>query len=239
MYAVDWDNGGRSETVQIVDANTNAVLNTETISSFAAGTYLVWNISGHVKINVTAVTGFNAVVSGVFFGGTGGSSAPSAVATFTSFDTGTQGTWVGKYGTDGYSLANVAASVPSYASFTIQNQLSFTWASNTTDPRALETADASQRIAATWYNGSSFNFDLNFTDGNSHKFALYAVDWDNNGRSETVQIVDATSGTVLDTETLSSFGGGTYLVWNISGHVKINVTAIAGYNAVVSGAFFN
>jgi hypothetical protein len=29
--------------------------------------YLVWNVSGHVKINVALNTGINAVVSGVFF----------------------------------------------------------------------------------------------------------------------------------------------------------------------------
>ena len=245
LYLIDWDSQGRKQTVQIIDANSSAVLDTENApnpavssANFTAGTYLIWNISGHITIKVTSSGAPNAVVSGVFFGGAGGSSAPSAVATFTGFDTSTQGTWVGKYGADGYSLANVAARIPSYASFTVQNQLNYTWASSTADPRALETANASQRVAATWYNGSSFNFDLNFTDGNSHKFALYAVDWDNGGRSETVQIVDANTNAVLNTETISSFAGGTYLVWNISGHVKINVTTIAGFNAVVSGVFF-
>jgi hypothetical protein len=66
---VDWDNNGRVETVQIVDANTGAVLDTRNLSNFANGTYLIWNLSGHVRVNVTWTTGSgtNAVVSGVFF----------------------------------------------------------------------------------------------------------------------------------------------------------------------------
>jgi hypothetical protein len=32
---------------------------------------------------------------------------------------------------------------------------------------------------------------------------------------------------------------GIYLIWNITGHVKINITLTGGPNAVISGAFFN
>jgi hypothetical protein len=32
---------------------------------------------------------------------------------------------------------------------------------------------------------------------------------------------------------------GTYLIWNISGGVKVTVTSTAGPNAVVSGIFFD
>jgi hypothetical protein len=41
----------------------------------------------------------------------------------------------------------------------------------------------------------------NFTDGNSHKFALYAVDWDRKGGFETIQVVDATTDAVLAEKT--------------------------------------
>jgi hypothetical protein len=53
-------------------------------------------------------------------------------------------------------------------------------------------------------------------------------------------ISDATSGTVLDTETLSSsFHGGVYLDWRISGHVVIKFTKLAGANAVLGWMFFD
>jgi hypothetical protein len=44
---------------------------------------------------------------------------------------------------------------------------------------------------------------------------------------------------VLDTRSISQFNTGVYLVWNISGHVKINVTRTGGANAVISGVFLN
>jgi uncharacterized repeat protein (TIGR01451 family) len=237
LYAVDWDARGRTETVQVVDANTNALLDTRTLSTFANGVYLVWNLSGHVRINVILGSGVNAVVSGVFFGGasTGGT---KATASFVAADTKTQGTWHGVYGLDGYSVANDSQSIPSYASFAVQNQLNYTWAASTTDPRALQTGSGSGRIAATWYGNSPFSFDINLTDGNTHQFALYAVDWDVNGRTETIQVVDANTNAVLDTRALSSFSNGVYLVWNFSGHVRINVVWTGGVNAVVSGVFF-
>jgi pro-kumamolisin-like protein len=324
LYAVDWDASGRSETFQILDANTNAILDTRTLSNFSNGTYLVWSISGHVRINVTSVTGVNAVVSGVFFGGAsaGGPETVSvspqnvtltgsqqqqfaatvtgtpnqavtwsiavvnpstaaggtisavglytapAVATptqvtikatsvdgtasgtanvtlitkpaanFITSDTTTQGTWHGSYGADGYSIANDSQSIPSYATFAVQNQSNYTWAASTTDPRALQNGANTGRIAATWYVTGTFDFDVNLTDGNVHQFALYAVDWDASGRSETIQVLDANTSAVLDTRTLSNFSNGTYLVWSLAGHVKINVTSVAGVNAVVSGVFF-
>jgi uncharacterized repeat protein (TIGR01451 family) len=160
-----------------------------------------------------------------------------AVANFVLSDTNTQGSWHGVYGADGYSVANDSQSIPNYASFTVQNQANFTWASSTTDPRALQKGSGTGRIAATWYGGT-FTLDVNLIDGNFHQFALYAVDWDNMGRTETIQVVDANTNAVLDTRTLSSLRNGVYLVWGISGHVKINVIRTGGPNAVVSGVFF-
>jgi YD repeat-containing protein len=162
-----------------------------------------------------------------------------ATASFVGLDTATQGTWHGTYGGDGHSIVNDSQTIPSYASFSIQNQTNYTWASSTTDVRALQTGSGSSRIASTWYSGSTFDFVMNFTDGNSHQFALYALDWDHGGRSETIQVLDASSLTVLDTRSISSFTNGEYLVWNISGNVKINVTVTAGPNAVISGAFWD
>jgi len=115
---------------------------------------------------------------------------------------------------------------------------SYTWASSTGDVRGLQKALASDRIAATWYADSMFSIDLDLTDGLTHQIALYCVDWDTNARIETLDIVDASKNVVLDTRNLSSFQNGEYLVWNITGHVKINVSKNGGVNAVVSGLYF-
>jgi hypothetical protein len=137
-------------------------------------------------------------------------------------------------------MANASQSIPSYATFSVQNQLNYSWALSTSDLRALETGSGSGRIAATWFNNSSFDFDVNLTDGKPHQVALYALDWDDydGGRAEQVQIADAGSGSVLDTRIISGFTNGIYLIWNVTGHVKINVTLTGNGNAVISGIFF-
>ena len=71
------------------------------------------------------------------------------------------------------------------------------------------------------------------------RLTLYAVDWTNAGRIEQIQVSSATTGAILDTETLSSFSGGVYLQWTLSGDVAITVTRLAGPNAVISGLFFD
>ncbi|MGH9772499.1 MAG: hypothetical protein ACRD4Q_12510, partial [Candidatus Acidiferrales bacterium] len=362
LYAMDWDNQGRVETIQIVDAATNAQLDSRTLSNFGKGTYLVWNISGHVTINVTFSGGPNAVISGIFFGTapssstpilsitkthtgnfapgqqnaaytvtvsnasnaapsseavtvaetmppglelvsmagagwtctvntgsctrsdalsgglsytpitvtvnvaaaasspqvnqvtvSGGGSAPDnasdpttisavntggASAVFLFQDTKTQGSWQTQYGADGYSLANSAENLPVYdPSFAVQNAQSWAWAASTTDARALQLPGSSGRIAATWYSARSFSLDV-ITGTSAHQVALYAVDWDNRGRSETIEVFDANSNAPLDAENISNFSNGQYLVWNVTGHVKITITSNSGPNAVVSGVFF-
>ncbi len=54
-----------------------------------------------------------------------------------------------------------------------------------------------------------------------------------------MQISDATTGTVLDTETVSSFSKGVYLQWAVSGDILITLTKTAGPSALLSGLFFD
>jgi hypothetical protein len=236
LYATDWDTTNRAETIQIVDEASGKVLDTESISSFHNGIYLSWNISGNVVFNFAVTGGANAVVNGFFFGGP---TTGSGSATFLSQDTTTQGSWKGVYGTDGYNVINDLASNPSYATVTPSGQSSWTWAASTTDVRGLQKVDqgATDRIAACWY-GSQFSFDVNLTDGKSHKISIYACDWDFTTRAETIQVLDAKTGKILDTESLSSFHNGIYLSWNISGNVIFVVTQTGSPNAVVNGLFF-
>src|ERR1019366_6987348 len=135
----------------------------------------------------------------------------------------------------------------SYGTYAVQNEAEWTYASSTSDTRALETDTTGDRIAATWYSGSTFNFDVNFTDSNTHQVALYLIDWDNRGRVETISVTNYASGATLDTRnipnsntstTSTNFVNGTYLLWNISGHVTITITGNAGPNAVAAGIFF-
>ena len=81
--------------------------------------------------------------------------------------------------------------------------------------------------------------DVNLTDGQAHELELYFLDWSNSSRSEQVQISDATTGMVLDTETVSSFSSGVYLKWTVSGNILIKITGLAGPNPLFDGIFFD
>ena len=110
---------------------------------------------------------------------------------------------------------------------------------STTDERALQRPSESDRRAACWYSDAAFVVDVDITDGRSHQVALYALDWDLWGRSQQVDVLDAASGAVLDTRTITAFDGGRYLVWTVSGHVAFRVTNTGSPNAVLSGVFFD
>jgi len=232
LYAVDWDNAGRSEQIQITDAATGAVLDTQTVSSFSGGVYVEWKVSGSVVIQVTGLAGSSAVLSGLFLDA-------RAAAILVGNDSTTQGSWIQTYGAQGYNVIGSSSSIPAYAMVTPTGQSALTWAASTTDPRALQNAGGTGRVASAWDSATSFTVAVNLTDGQAHDLSLYAVDWDNAGRSEQIQITDAATGAVLDTQTVSSFSGGVYLEWRVTGSVLIQVTNVAGPNAVISGLFFD
>ncbi len=165
--------------------------------------------------------------------------ASTAAATFLKTDTTTEGTWIGTYGADGYNVIGDTPSYPSYATVTASGNSTHVWAASTTDPRALQNPGGSGRIAAAWYASHSFTINVDFTDALTHNLELYFLDWDSTSRGEKVQISDAGTGTVLDTETISSFHSGVYLDWKVSGNILITITCTGGANAVLSGLFID
>ena len=80
---------------------------------------------------------------------------------------------------------------------------------------------------------------MNLTDGLTHRVALYCVDWDNLNRTQTIEILNASNNSVLNSQSLTAFNGGQYLVWDIKGHVIIRLTRTGPYNTVLSGLFFD
>ena len=69
LYLLDFDNAGRSESIEVLNAANNAILiNPQTVSILlAGGEYLDWNLRGNVEFVITKVTGPNACVSGLLF----------------------------------------------------------------------------------------------------------------------------------------------------------------------------
>jgi hypothetical protein len=135
-------------------------------------------------------------------------------------------------------------SYPAYAQVAISGATSYVWAASTTDTRALQKGSptATDRIASVWYSSTTFNIDMNLTDGNSHRVAIYALDWDGKGRTERIDAIDVVSGNVLDTRYISAFTNGEYVVWNLQGNVRLrftNTNTGSTANAVASGIFFD
>jgi subtilisin family serine protease len=233
LYLLDWGGSTRVEQVTITNAATGAVLDTETVSSFNAGVYLKWTVSGNVLITITRTSGANAVLSGLFF------DPPPASAAFIGQNTTTQGNWIGTFGSQGNDVIGSTAGIPNYATVTPSGESPFTWAASTTDPRALQIANGTGRIAACWFSATSFTVDVSMTDGLTHDLELYFLDWGGNTRGEQVTITNAATGAVLNTESVSSFNAGVYLEWAITGNVLITITRTSGANAVLSGLFFD
>ena len=173
---------------------------------------------------------------------------PTASAAFVKTDTSTQGNWKGVYGGDGFDLSQDPSAnnptVPAYATLSLSDVSNSVWAASTTDVRALlkSAPGTTDRLAASWYSEGSFDIDIVLGDGQTHQVALYGLDWDNYGpRIQTVQVLDAGTGDVLDTQTLADFVNGKYLVWSLRGHVRLHLVNAGGptSNVVLSGLFFD
>ncbi|AMV40931.1 fibronectin type III domain-containing protein [Planctomyces sp. SH-PL62] len=154
-------------------------------------------------------------------------------------DAATQGDWKGTYGEDGYRLAGDATSLPPYATVAIAGGWNVTWSTTSTSVRALQKAEVAGRIAATFYNSAQFTMDVDLLDGRTHRVGLYALDWNSSSRSQRIDVLDAGTGALLDSRTLSDFNGGVYATWEIAGHVRFRVTKLEGANAMIAGIFFD
>ena len=165
---------------------------------------------------------------------------PPIASSYLATDTTTQGSWQSQYGSQGYVIVGDSQQLPATIQVTPANQQQCDWQDSTTDTRALQKAsNPTDRIAACWYSSSTFTIDVNITDGQTYQMALYMVDWDQQSRAEIVNVLDPSTDTVLDTRSVTGFSNGEWLVWNVRGHIAIQVTNAPGsLNAVVSGLFF-
>ena len=168
---------------------------------------------------------------------------PGATAVFVKTDLTTQGKWKGVYGADGYLIAGDDTRQPTYGTIT-RTAWQVTWNGSglTQDVRALQRAGGgADNMAGQWgTNDASYDIDCPFTDAAVHQVALYGLDWDRNGRSETIQVVDAATNSILDTQDLNAYTNGKYLIWNVSGHVIFRVVNTSHWtNPALSGIFFD
>ena len=91
LYLLDWDSTTRVNRVDVLDAATQQVLSSQTLQSFNAGVYLLWNLQGHVILRFTSTGGTNAVLSGLFFDAAAGTTTYTVSGTVTTSSTALSG----------------------------------------------------------------------------------------------------------------------------------------------------
>jgi YD repeat-containing protein len=250
LYALDWDSSDRRQTITVNDGTTSTVI--DLTSSFNDGAWTHYPITvtagGTITITIDRTAGGNAVLSGLFLGNNGSSSPepepdPDPEPEPPPPAPEMQGDWVGVVGADGYGLAawddtTDLVSLPN-ATLTVEQGNRYRWVASTTDIRALEAPDQSQRRAATYYHSTQIRLRLDFTDAYTGDLHLYALDWDSSDRRQTITVNDGTTSTVIDLT--SSFNDGAWTHYPITvtagGTITITIDRTAGGNAVLSGLF--
>ena len=157
---------------------------------------------GSVLITADNTAGtFNAVLNGLFLGGAGTPPPPPPPPPPPTTDIpGVQGNWVGTYGVDGYVLgawnapSTDLSSLPAGVTYSLEQGTRYSWTTSTTttDVRALQSPDQTERRATTWYDATEVRVRLNFANPYSGTLHLYAVDWNAIGRAENVTVDDGT-----------------------------------------------
>ena len=242
MYCMDWIWWWNTENlVEISDADTGALLSRVSVSAFTGGKYLVWNLSGHVKIKVKYTAGSQPIVNGLYFG-----SVPTGEAVFIGTDTTTKGNWRAgdfkRYGLIGYRNAGNDLSLPSHAQLSMPDLYGHWW-DDTTEERALLRPTGTSRTPRAWYSSvgsQTIDFELNLTDGQTHQLSLYCMDWLTWwNTAQTIEIRDAVNNKVLSSQSVSSFIDGKYMIWNVRGHVKVRLTHSSGQQPILNGIFLD
>ena len=161
-----------------------------------------------------------------------------ATASFQGLDTTTQGNWQSAYNYPNVTIIGGGALNASTTPIPSGQNL-YVWTTSTTAVQALENISSTGRVAGRWAANADFFVDLYFTDQAVHQVAIYCLDWNNESRAETITVLNAATNAVLDTRSVSNFTMGVYVLWNVTGHVRLQIANTAGPNAVISGIFLN
>lgn len=172
---------------------------------------------------------------------------------FIRADSQTRGDWKGHYGSEAFSVFGHSASVPAEISLRFRaggwryyfpcdsHGLTLqTFADTTQDGRALlRPESAGGRIAAAVERPGDFTVTVEARDGKPHQAAFYVADWDRLSRRMTVEVYDGEANTLIDQRTVDDFMEGRYLVYRITGSIKVRFKCDAGPSAILQGIFLD
>jgi hypothetical protein len=125
LYFLDPDTMDRgNDKLEVIDGDTGKVIDTQKVTDFVDGKYLVYQISGNLKFRITNVSWMHATLAGFFFDpAPSGTVATGTSAKLLTTDDKTHGDWTTAYGKDGYMVAGAPEKDPAYAKVTIPEML--------------------------------------------------------------------------------------------------------------------
>jgi len=167
----------------------------------------------------------------------------------------TSGNWGGKYGLDGYVLFNYddlgkhREKLPEYiASIKCVGGTNERLLVEDSDRRVLAPDDLNSgyrvfgffRCAVdrpTWMTES---LDILLKKPLRYRLALYALDFDGQGRRQAYEIIDLVTQKLLaPIQVADSFGHGKYHLYEVDRSIRIRLVHLRGHNAGLSGIFFD
>lgn len=166
-------------------------------------------------------------------------STAGAFAEFVGMDRRTKGRWIGRYGSEGYAIPNIADELPTALSMTMSNVYTAVFNLREED-RALQVPGSELRSINIWKHFMPFAFHLRFSDDQVRQVAFYVMSHSGMAEWLDIEVLDAVTGTVLDKRRVENIFDGVYLVYYVSRQVIIRVTP-PGYSGhgEVYGFFFD
>jgi hypothetical protein len=140
-------------------------------------------------------------------------------------------------GTAGYSLSDSSAttlveSLPAY--ITSVDWSAFSWAGAGNSP--LTRPGGGAPLYGRYYTIGATSGPVNATDGASHYLSIYCADDVGTGRTQAINILDASDAPLASHTINYNFEGGVWVCFLVSGVVKVQLQVLGGSaNAVVSG----
>jgi hypothetical protein len=235
--------GSNSPIEQLTMAQIGNLLNQQ--AAWKANT----QVSGYIQGNQVTITNGGAAADvpltgittvGTPYGGTqsGWTSEAAGSTTYTAQSTwpapgaaqAPQGGWVNQLGTSGYLLAGWDGSqdvsnLPGITA-TLTSGTRTLWAANTTDVRALQAPDGSTvRNASAYSDPNVVTEGLSFKNAYSGDISIYAVDWDKQGRTETISLNDGSGPRIYSLGT--DFSQGEWLTFpvNVAAGATVTISA--------------
>jgi hypothetical protein len=227
----------RTLVISLYNADDHTLIDSRSVGNLLDGRYVSWNVSGHVLVRLTAIGGPNTILSGVFLDPVGGGHAHNDPATQGNWN------WSGTYGSQGAYVPDIQAL--DGLSFDVAPDLvSWDGGADPYNGKFLQDpTNLSLRtdVTAAW-DSNTAAFDLDLADGKLHQAALFFLNGDGQSRKQRIDLFDADTGKFLDSRVVDQFYAGMWVVFNVSGHVRFELTALSsvasGHPATVLGGVF-